>query len=75
MATPPISLSTPRLQWAERAFLFAAAMTTVVAAAYILGATGLPGDALVAAVDWLSAQGYVTLTGPQGDLALQAIHL
>ena len=75
MAAQPTHLSTPHLQLAERAFLFGAMVTMVIAAAYILGATGLPGDALVLTVDWLSAQGYVHLDGPYAELALAAIHL
>ena len=75
MATQPTSLSMPHLQLAERTFLFGAMVTLVVAAAYILGATGLPGDALVLTVDWLSAQGYLHLDTPQAELALAAIRL
>lgn len=39
----------------------------VVLGAFLLGATGAPGQVAAAATDWLASNGHVRLVGPVGE--------
>jgi hypothetical protein len=44
-----------------------------VAIAFVVGATGAPGQAAAAAATWLAERGHVTLVGPVGDAVREAL--
>ncbi len=48
-------------------------VAVLVALAFGLGASGLPGDAMAAAADWLVDSGRVELQGPIGEAVRQAM--
>ena len=48
-------------------------LAVLVALAFGLGATGVPGDAVAVAADWLVESGRVELQGPVGEAVRQAI--
>ena len=47
---------------------FAVMTAAVLFGAFCLGMTGLPGDAFIAALDWMVEQGFVVLQGPAGEV-------
>lgn len=58
---------------AERALAAIAGAVLVLGAVYVLGTTGLPGDAFVAVLDWAVGQGMVNADSPTMEAVLSAI--
>ena len=58
----------------ERVLAGVAGVTLFLGLAYVLGMSGIAGDAMVAAIDWLVAHGYVQIDGPTLDASLRLLH-
>jgi len=52
---------------------FALAAVVVLLGAYGIGQTGLPGQALVFAMDWLTTNGYLAMNGMIAETAMAAL--
>ena len=56
----------------ERVLAFLAGAVLVLGLAYVLGASGFVGEAVMGLLDWLVAQGYVE--GRAADVSLRWLH-
>ncbi len=52
---------------------FGIAAVVTLTAAYGFGQTGIPGQALVACIDWLISNGFLTGTGMVAEVVLAAL--
>lgn len=57
----------------DRRVLMVALVAILLLGAFGLGASGVPGHALWAAIDWAVDQGYVELNGPVGAAVAGAL--
>ena len=58
---------------AERTLAAIAGAVVVLGGVYVLGMSGIPGEAFVAAIDWAVGQGYVNAESPAMQVALAAM--
>jgi hypothetical protein len=73
--TQTIAAAAVSMQRRERAAIFMAGATLFIGFAYVLGVSGVPGDALVACLDWAVQQGWVQVDSPMAETSLALLQV
>ena len=73
--TSAIATKAAAMQRHERAAIYLAGATMFFGFAYVLGVSGLPGDAFLACLDWAVQQGWVQVDSAAAQTSLALLQV